>query len=69
MCVFQNTCFMGSLMDVPTNAHLSELMWIMKLAAISHLDRQATLNYLPHSALNNTVRFLSCLFLFVFLSL
>lgn len=59
LCVFQNTCFMGSLVDVPSNAHLSELMWPMKLAAISHLDRQATLNYLPHSTLNNrTVSFL-----------
>lgn len=62
-------CCTGSLMDVATNARLSELMWLMKLAAISHLDRQATLNYLPCSALNNTIRFLSFVSFLVFLFL
>lgn len=39
---------LDSHIDAHANAHLSVVMLLIKLAAITNLDRQATLNYLMH---------------------
>lgn len=55
-------------LNVQTHAHLSVLMWLMKLAAVSHSDGQAALNYLReahyrHSTLLTVSPISLCLFL------